>query len=230
MAYDNYTSIYLCLIFVLGYIFVRIESFTPNPRMAHSSVVVGNKLYFFGGIVVLPLPQGSLVNVYISEEVFYLDLSQPFDIENPPFVDLTSVAPIPIRSTWGTVALDSMNNNDPNIYLFGGAMLDINSYNDSYTSFVHKYNVNSLTWSVPSVSGTVPQRRYRIQAISDNAGKIYIFGGYADSKMGSPNIQLFNDMVIFNAAELSWLINLPTINAPTPSASIRTRVQPDKPG
>jgi len=185
--------------------------------MAHSSVVVGNKLYFFGGIVVLPLPQGSLVNVYISEEVFYLDLSQPFDIENPPFVDLTSVAPIPIRSTWGTVALDSMNNNDPNIYLFGGAMLDINSYNDSYTSFVHKFNVNSLMWSVPTVSGTIPSRRREMKAISDNSGKIYIFGGGTNSAIGSPTPQYFNDMIIFNTIELSWSINPPTVNAPRPA-------------
>src|SRR5581483_9793103 len=204
MVYDNYISIYLCLIFVIGYVFVGIESFTPRPRLGHHSVIVGSKHYFFGGLI----PGNGT-----SEEVFYLDLSQPPNEANLPFVDLTSTASIPFKSLFGTVALYNINN-DPNIYLFGGIMRDIITNNDSFTSFVHKFNVNSLTWSVPSVSGTVPQRRFQMQAISDNAVKFYIFGGGADYRIGSQTFSSINDTAIFNAAESSWVINPLTINAP----------------
>ena len=90
---------------MLGFIFFEVESFTPAGRLSHSSVLVGNKIYFFGG---------ALDYIRNSDEVFYLDVSKSFDIANPPWVDLTS---IPFASEWATVALDDLKN-DTNIYLF----------------------------------------------------------------------------------------------------------------
>src|ERR1051326_8398248 len=106
MPYHNYVLFYL---FFIIYLFLEIESFTPVGRIAHSSVLVENKLYFFGGI------DGS----FISNEVFYLDVSRPFNIQAPPWNDLTSSAGIPFKSSWAAASLSNINN-EQTIYLFGG--------------------------------------------------------------------------------------------------------------
>src|SRR5581483_399869 len=113
-----------------------VESFTPTGRLTHSSILVGNKLYFFGG---------QRENGLASNEVFGLNLSQPFDVANPPWFDLTPIAPIPFGSFFATVASNNVNNNSE-IYLFGGVMVDINTQQDSYTSFIYEFNVNSSRW------------------------------------------------------------------------------------
>ncbi|CAI2185088.1 4878_t:CDS:2, partial [Funneliformis geosporum] len=167
-------------------------SFTPEGRLSHYSVLVGNKLYFFGGYVD---NAKSCTN-----QVFYLDLSQSFNLAVPPWVSLTQNAGIPFKSCWGTALL---NDKEQSIYLFGGIMInDLNQ--DDFISNVHSFNLNSLSWSVPNIEGTPPERRTNIHGVIDNTGKIYIFGG---SSLGSQTIIRYNDMVILNTAELSWVIN-----------------------
>ena len=53
-----------------------------------------------------------------------------------------------------------------------------------------------------------------MKAINDDSGKLYIFGGGADKFVGSPTKRWFNDMVIFNTVESSWIIST-SVNAPT---------------
>src|ERR1043166_9968268 len=121
MTYYNYVSFYL---FFFIYLFLEIESFTPVGRYSHSSVLVGNKLYFFGGDI------GSRKDE-ISNEVVYLDLSQPFNIQAPPWNDLTSSAGIPFKSSWAAASLSDVNNN---IYLFGGIARDLVTSEDYFRS------------------------------------------------------------------------------------------------
>ena len=87
-------------------------------------------------------------------------------------------------------------------------MTDTKTYNDSFTSMIHRFNVNSSIWDEPIVSGNPPERRRCIKAVF-NSGKLYIFGGAADEYLGSPTTRVFNDMVIFDTVELSWTIDLP---------------------
>jgi N-acetylneuraminic acid mutarotase len=87
-------------------LFLEIESFTPVGRIAYSSVLVKNKLYFFGGVD----------KSFMSNEVFYLDVSQPFNIQVSPWNDLTPSAGIPY---WAAASLSDINN-EKTIYLFGG--------------------------------------------------------------------------------------------------------------
>ena len=68
MIYNNHISVYLCIFICL---FLEVESFTPAGRYGHASVLVESKLYIFGGV---------LDSGFSSNEVFYLDLSQPFNI------------------------------------------------------------------------------------------------------------------------------------------------------
>src|ERR1043166_7261516 len=99
MPYHNYVLFYL---FFITYLFLEVESSTSAGRLAHTSVLVGDKLYFFGGIT--DTSSGS------SNEVFYLDVSQPFNIQAPSWNDLTPSAGIPFKSSWATASLSNINN------------------------------------------------------------------------------------------------------------------------
>ncbi|CAB4385364.1 unnamed protein product [Rhizophagus irregularis] len=202
----SYNTFYLCLIFALGYIFFGVESYIPVGRIGHSSILIGNKIYYFGGITDV----GASLN-----DVFYLDLSQPFNVANPPWIKITD---IPFGSSWGSVALDNSNNTE--VYLFGGITDDVNTQKDSFKSFVYKFNINSLSWNIPTVSGIAPSRRIEMKAISDNSGKIYIFGGAANFLVGAQTRTFPNDMITFNIADSSWSINTAVNGLATYSATL----------
>ncbi|CAB4491750.1 galactose oxidase [Rhizophagus irregularis] len=202
----SYNTFYLCLIFALGYIFFGVESYIPVGRIGHSSTLIGNKIYYFGGITDV----GASLN-----DVFYLDLSQPFNVANPPWIKITD---IPFGSSWGSVALDNSNNTE--VYLFGGITDDVNTQKDSFKSFVYKFNINSLSWNIPTVSGIAPSRRIEMKAISDNSGKIYIFGGAANFLVGAQTRTFFSDMITFDIADSSWSINTAVNGRATYSATL----------
>ncbi|CAG8657745.1 5478_t:CDS:2 [Rhizophagus irregularis] len=201
----SYTTFYLCLTFALGYIFFGVESYVPVGRVGQSSILIGNKIYYFGGIT----------DVGVSNDAFYLDLSQSFNIVNPPWTQMPN---IPFGSSWASVALDNSNNAD--IYLFGGMMFDVTTQKDSFKSFVYKFNVNSLSWNIPNVGGTAPSRRIEMKAVSDNSGKIYIFGGASNSLVGAPTRTFPNDMITFNIAGPLWSINTAVNGLATYSATL----------
>src|ERR1043165_1545821 len=108
MTYHNHISFYFFLILFI-YPFIEVETFTPSGRIGHSSVYVKNKLYFFGGFT----GNGT------TNEVFYLDVSQQFHIETPPFTDITEKQGIPFNSSFGTALLKDKDNVQT-IFLFGG--------------------------------------------------------------------------------------------------------------
>src|SRR5437588_8924799 len=128
MTYYNYVSFYLC-IFI--YLFLEVESFTPAGRLTHSSVLAGNKLYFLGGV---------LDSEFCSNEVFYLDVSQPFNIAAPQWYDLTPNAGIPFRSCLGTASSSSINNKQT-IYLFGGITQDLVTNEFTSIPIIHSLNL-----------------------------------------------------------------------------------------
>jgi N-acetylneuraminic acid mutarotase len=200
MTNHKYVPFYL---FFIIYLFLEIESFTPIGRFVHSSVLVENKLYFFGG---------EIGGIFCSNEVFYLDVSQPFNIQAPLWNDITPNAGIPFRSCWGTASLSNINN-EQTIYLFGGATNDIATNEDNFMSIIYSFNLSSLTWNIPTVRGMQPERRRQISSVSDNTGKLYIFGGATDGVTGSKVTKFFNDMNIFNTVELSWSISKSPLTA-----------------
>ncbi|CAI2185784.1 15156_t:CDS:2, partial [Funneliformis geosporum] len=117
----------------------------------------------------------------------------------PPWVYLTSLtqnAGIPFKSCWRTALL---NNNEQTFYLFGGFMRN-NLNQDAFVSNVHSFNLNCLSWSIPYIEGTTPERR-SMKGVIDNTGKIYIFGGYIDKTLASkPTTQYFTVTMLSNGA------------------------------
>src|ERR1044072_5308700 len=91
------------------------ESLIPTDRSAQSSVIVNERIYFLGGT-------SSKVskNSTVLDQILYLDVSKPFNTENPPFEE--SPVPIPFGSIFATALLSPQKNM---IYLFGGDMKDV---------------------------------------------------------------------------------------------------------
>ncbi|RIB01665.1 hypothetical protein C2G38_972399 [Gigaspora rosea] len=78
----------------------------------------------------------------------------------------------------------------------------------------------TYTWSVEhrlqqGVKGTQPSRRRSTSTVIKPNGTIYIFGGRVELDLGSPTLQLYNDLYEFHTILLSWnQISAP--NAPSP--------------
>ncbi|CAG8813146.1 16260_t:CDS:1, partial [Dentiscutata erythropus] len=193
------------------------SSFTPSPRYATSSILIGTKLYFFGGWA---KDSDNIENC--QSDIFYLDISNSFNIEddnqNIPWIDLTSTAEIPERICWHN-SLKEINNNT--IYLFGGITQNIKSKELTFDTLLYKFDITSQKWSKPSLTGISPGRRIRLEIVQDNKNDIentYIFGGLTTNK-----IMWFNDMNILDTLKLNWLlVETSGINIPPPQADFTT--------
>src|SRR5688572_10675815 len=132
---DNMMKIFLLIILSIGIG----ESLIPIGRYAHSSVLVDKRIYFFGG---------EYKNVISTmDQMLYLDVSKPFNIENPPFEE--SPVPIPFGSSFATTLLSFQQNI---IYLFGGSMLNVNTSEDIFKSILHSYNLENNVWDIPKTN------------------------------------------------------------------------------
>ncbi|CAG8690195.1 11947_t:CDS:2, partial [Dentiscutata heterogama] len=194
----------------------NVESFVPEARYAHSATLVNNKLYFFGGQI-SEINQGQeLFHIY--DELFYLDVSSSFNIESPSWTDLTASKNVPVRSSWSTSSVGfGIKSDKSTIYLIGGFMYVINQ-NALVTDIIYAFDTKSQQWKLPVINGTGPNRRREVQAVSDNTGKIYYFGGKSDyTTTGSPteSVTRYNTLNILDTAQLSWSIGS-TIDAPSP--------------
>jgi|SRR6266498_3039372 len=129
MAGLNFVSVYLFFILFI-YPSFGVKAFTPMGRMAHSSVFVKNKLFFFGGVY---------EDGFCSNEIFYLDIFHQFNIGLPTFINITPNSGIQFKSCWGITLFNNINNKQT-IYLIGGFIEDINTNEDSFTSLVYTFN------------------------------------------------------------------------------------------
>ncbi|GBC05234.1 hypothetical protein RclHR1_06110008 [Rhizophagus clarus] len=179
---------------VLGIFVIKIDSFT-GERVGHSSVLIGSKLYFFGGIK---------INSFCSDEIFYLDVSKTFSVDSPLWVDLTIHAKMPFGGAMNTVSLVTIND-EPIVYLFGGIMRDPITYKDLFVSNVHTFNPKTLEWKIPSIKGKEPERRRNIRGASDDNGRIYIFSGAQDAYLNANLlVHFFDEMLILDTFNSTW--------------------------
>ncbi|CAG8534884.1 uncharacterized protein OCT59_001639 [Rhizophagus irregularis] len=185
-------TLHIFYVFVIGIFVIKIDSFT-GERVGHASVVIGSKLYFFGGIK---------INSFCSDEIFYLDVSKTFSIESPPWVDLTIHVKMPFGGAMNTVSLVTIND-EPIVYLFGGVMLDPITGEDLFVSNTHTFNPKTLEWKIPFIKGKEPERR-NIRGASDDTGKIYIFSGFYDAYLYSNTVHFFDEMLILDTFNSTW--------------------------
>jgi hypothetical protein len=107
MSINNLIKVFFLLIILL----IEIgQSLIPLERNAHSSVLVDKKIYFFGG----ESDHGDPKKATTLDQILCLDVSKPFNKENPPF-EILNVT-IPFGSSYATAFLSLQRNI---IYLFG---------------------------------------------------------------------------------------------------------------
>ncbi|CAG8793851.1 28593_t:CDS:2, partial [Gigaspora margarita] len=167
------------------------DAFKPAGRIYQASIIIGNKIYFLGGL--------NSANIG-TNDLFYLDISSPFSSINLEWTDLTSVAPIPVKSAFSPACVGG--NNNSTIYLFEHRLTDnVNST----TLITFTFDLTSQKWNALSTSGITPPPRQNMKAVVDMYGKIYINGGYEPYATFKSN----NNTYIFNSLSNSWLNNGP---------------------
>ncbi|KAF0549454.1 galactose oxidase [Gigaspora margarita] len=180
-------SLYYILFFVIFssvYYFVICQD-VPSPRREQTSTLVGTRLYFFGGGSTSP-----------TNEVWYLDLSNSFNISAPSW---HSDVVMPVEYNFGTSCLSPIDNST--VFLIGGRTWIANNY--LYTSSVYKFNSKTSQWTTPTINNFNSSftTRNEIQAIIDNNGQIFVFGGI---NYNSSTSLIYNDMNILDITTMTW--------------------------
>ncbi|KAF0549478.1 galactose oxidase [Gigaspora margarita] len=185
--------LYYILFFVIfssRYFFVVCQN-VPSPRCQQTSTLVGTRFYFFGGVTSL--------NTY--NEVWYLDLSNSFNISTPPW---HSDVAMPVAYNLGSSCLNPIDSST--VFLIGGrTRIATSATTDDYS--VYKFDSKTSQWTTPAINNFNSNftSRNTIQAVVDNNGKIFIFGG-SDfiSLTMTPTSNFYNDMNILDITTMIW--------------------------
>ncbi|RIB26420.1 hypothetical protein C2G38_2065041 [Gigaspora rosea] len=178
------------------------------------ATLVNNKIYFMGGS--RPIPKNSPVwsqthQYNLSDEVFYLDLSSQFNIDSPPFTDLSDISRMPFGSEKGSTVL---GDNGQRIYLVGGVQQNMATFNyNASDSVLWIYTIKSRQWNISGsgTHGTLMPSRRSTATIINSKSVIYIFGGKVALDMGSNVFTVFDDLFTFDTNSLEWKnLSLPT--------------------
>ncbi|CAG8529948.1 9125_t:CDS:2 [Gigaspora margarita] len=207
----------------------------PEGRGGHESVQVKDKLYVMGGERLIPFLNPKRYN--LSDEVFYLDLSSQFGIENPPFIDLfDGNSRMIYGNVKGNAVLGGPAQSD--IYLIGGTQLNLSTINWNVTSQIINWNVTEqfiyIYKTIPKiwtklgigVKGTQPSKRRSTSTVIKPNGTIYIFGGRIELDMGSNTLILYNELYEFDTILLSWN-QIIAPNAPSPRSHSTATLLPN---
>ncbi|CAG8506784.1 4092_t:CDS:2 [Diversispora eburnea] len=165
-------------------------------RIGLNSVLINNKIFYFAGD---------------RHEVFYLDLLNSL---NTSYTEWVSVADSPISIKYSTSVV---NINDSTVFLIGGLMKNPYTGDDDYSHFVYNFDSKNLKWGTPQIKGDLPYGLKRMQAVIDNSGLIYIFGGNKplNSSINDDIKMWYNDMNILNIINMTWItLNISLNNIP----------------
>ncbi|KAF0526948.1 galactose oxidase [Gigaspora margarita] len=166
----------------------------PSSRWQQTASLVNNKLYYFGGI--------GEINYNSVNEVWYLDLSSPFNVSMPPWHKDQGLPPIIYASS-------CVSPIDNSVFLIGGIRPSItNTDYVFYPSEVYEFYPNTSYWNFLNITGynSSFNTRYAIEAVVDNDGKIFIFGGTNSniSNYSNTTVIRYNDMHMFDTTTMKW--------------------------
>ncbi|CAB4491724.1 unnamed protein product [Rhizophagus irregularis] len=186
---------FILTLWIIINILNKVQSqFTLKRRFTHNAHLIDNKLWFFGG--------GTMINGILSPtgDVFYIDLTKPFDTTNVPYV---AKAASPFSCAWCLSAIGGVNQSK--IFFFAGLMVRQDLPNVLTTSMIYSFDIKTQTWSpAPAMKGMAYTRRRELQPVTDKDGKIYMFGGGSDMLLGFQTIQVYNTMSILNSVDNTW--------------------------
>ncbi|RHZ52436.1 hypothetical protein Glove_461g29 [Diversispora epigaea] len=165
--------------------------YNPPKRIYHNSEIIDDKLLIFSG----------WTNIAdYTFELFYLDLSKPFDNNNLTWT-LIPEGSLPIH-TYQSATVLSLDNST--IYLIGGYMTNKITHNYDYSNLVYAYNYPTSAWSAPELGGDIVPPRQSIRGVIDNSRIIYIFGGFNATDLVNNTGDLYNDMNTLNTVSNTW--------------------------
>ncbi|RHZ90016.1 hypothetical protein Glove_9g301 [Diversispora epigaea] len=185
------------VIFCITLLINPISCYIPETRIGHNGVVIHERLLIFGGWK----NSSNLTKTYTSSEIFYLNLTNQFDIVNQQW-DLVLEGNLPLYEYFSTALVSTLD--DDIIYLIGGYMINITTGNFDYSNLIYTYNYSSTTWTSIKVNNAIT--REEISGVIDDKGIIYIYGGnnVTNSSFIEYQGKLYNDMQIFNVSSTIW--------------------------
>jgi hypothetical protein len=167
----------------------------PPPLYGQTSAYIFSKLYIFGGTIL------NINNsVTYNHDIFYLDLSSPFNTTSiyPWFNELTT---LDISHIYASACVGGAIQD--NIFVFEGTPEVLQKPDGTIAPLIYKFDSQQKIISQPqfNVSVVIPRRK-SVQAVCDNQGKMYIFGGIDDFTSNGKFI--YNRMDIFDTIELKY--------------------------
>ncbi|RIA85749.1 hypothetical protein C1645_879109 [Glomus cerebriforme] len=183
----------------------QMTPFKPNILLAHTATLLDNKLYILGGT-------DAKLN-FIQKDLFYLDVSVPFNTQNLSWQDLSNIDLVPPH--YFAAAIKGGANNDT-LILYGG------DTSDKTMSLVYTFDPQRIVWDNPKIIGVNTIRKFELIGVNSN-GKMYLFGGVT---FDGVNFTFLNDMLILDTINLSWGIGS-VVNAPTARSSYGATLLPN---
>ena len=197
--HHNYSLRLLKIILVfLNLLFLDNFKFSVSGQLLdieyQSSIIINDKLYFFGGS---PLSLPGYTN-----QTIYLDLSKSFSLNQSLPVNLitpTSTVPVP---PFDRASLALGGNNNDTLYLISGYRNNLTPGTTAYGSIVYSINTSSFnTWIPETLTGQSLLVNVTFTSYTqDNNGNTYIIGNGV------------NNMYKFNINTLSFVSLNPTNN------------------
>lgn len=176
------------------------DAIKPTARWANECVLMANKgtLVCYGGQLENNLPTNSM---------YSLNLAQPWNTSDPAWSLLeTSDANIPLSYFAATILTQSHQ-----LFLDGGILPPDRQVSSS--SLV--YDTLQNEWMVPALKGPSLTRRKQHTAVSDDQGRIWLWGGLSDASTHANNITYYNELTVIYSQ--NWSVTTPEVeNNPPP--------------
>ncbi|KAF0451182.1 galactose oxidase [Gigaspora margarita] len=187
------------LFFTLNLISSLVFCQAPSSRWELVSTLVGDKLYFFGGWV---------ANNTASDEVWYIDLSIPFNTATPPWSKTTNM---PVGYNFGSAIYD---NDMSSVYLIGGNAFLPNTPNFTFGHILYAFDTVNSQWSTPDVKFDAPFYFPVEMPAVYKSGKVYAAGGKT-ALLSDKNQTVINNLtLILDVASMTWSTSLKIPFAP----------------
>ncbi|RHZ46790.1 hypothetical protein Glove_606g120 [Diversispora epigaea] len=183
--------------------------YIPESRVGHNGLVIQNTLLILGG-----WKYSSNLTKKYTDEIFYLNLTQQFDVANPSW-ELVLGGNLPLYSYFSAAFVNTFDDNI--IYLIGGFMSNITTGEYDYSNLAYMYNYSSYEWTTLDV-GNVTSRQETVGIINDK-GIAYIFGGFNRTNATTSEGTYYNDMRIFDVSSMKLSPLSITRNLPSPFSS-----------
>ncbi|KAI8881796.1 galactose oxidase [Backusella circina FSU 941] len=180
-------------------------------RLQHSSVLVNNQLFIFGGVTV-PVTNGSQGNATHADFESVL----VYDIKSNTAISMATTGDIP-PDRLGSSAVAGLDGKS--IVIYGGYNSNVTSEFESTTD-VYVLDTCSLSWSKPSTQGTNPGPLAGHGAVTYGNYMIVLLG-QSNYTIGGGNIAYNTGISILDMSSWKWVDSIPqgTSSSTTKAAS-----------